>query len=76
MFIGNAEVPDELYVVLVENDAGIYSEHAARGVPISWEHCLTHATLDAAIMAQIRIGKQYGATRIAKLTLIDEEKPL
>jgi hypothetical protein len=74
MHIGNAEIPDEMYVLLVENDAGIDSIHANSGEPISWEHPLKHATLDAAIMVQHRLGDKYGATRIAKLTLIEEEK--
>ena len=74
MKLGNTEIPDDLYVVLIENDAGVNSINAARGEPISWEHPLKHATLDAAIMVQRRIGNNYGATRIAKLTLI-EEKP-
>lgn len=74
MQIGNTEVPDDLYVVLIENDMGINSDLKHRGEPMCWEHPLKHATLDAAIMARYRIGNKYGATRIAKLTLI-EEKP-
>ena len=74
MMIGKKEVPDELYVVLVENDAGIHSQHADRGEAICWEHSLAHATLDAAVMVKIRLGNMYGEVRIAKLTLIEEEK--
>lgn len=74
MKLGNADIPDDLYIVVVENDAGINSIHADDGAPISWEHPLKHATLDAAIMVKSRIGNRYGAVRIAKLTLIEEEK--
>ena len=74
MKLGNATIPDELYVVVVENDAGIDSRHADRGEPISWEHMLKHATLDAAIMVQHRIGNKYGATRIAKLVFLENEE--
>lgn len=70
MKLGNTEIPDDLYVVLVENDAigGVYVG------PIFWGTSLKHATLDDAQETQRRIGDRYGATRIAKLTLI-EEKP-
>ena len=74
MMIGDKEIPDDLYVVLVENDAGIDSIYANNGGPICWEHPLENATLDAAIMVKRRIGKRYGEVRIAKLTLIEEEK--
>jgi hypothetical protein len=72
MKLGNAEIPDDLYVVLIENDMGINSDHKHRGEPMCWEHPLKHATLDAAIMVQRRLVGKYGATRIAKLTVIEE----
>lgn len=65
---GNPEIPDDMYVVLVENDD---PEHG--GEPICWEHPLKLATLAAAKMVKKRLGNTYGATRIAKLVLIDDE---
>jgi hypothetical protein len=71
MKLGNAVIPDDLYVILVENDAGIDSPHAALGEAMCWEHSLKHATWDAAVMVQRRIGRKYGATKIAKLVVME-----
>lgn len=71
MFIGKAEIPDDLYVVLIENDAGTDSEYKD-GCPICWEQQLQFATLESAQSHKSRIGNRYGAVKIAKLTIIEE----
>lgn len=72
MKLFDRDVPDELYVVIVENDAGKYAEEGVKGYPIAWETRLTEASFESALRRRQTIATDYGRTRIAKLTLLED----
>ena len=73
MELWGQEIPDDLYVVVIENDAGRFSSEDNPGKIISWKTPLKNATLEKTRkqLSEI-IHTCYGRARIAKLTFIEE----
>lgn len=74
MKIFDKNYPDDLYVLIVEDDLGMSrnADFQPRLSPVVLETPLDQLSLAMAHERESRIGGRFGRTRIAKLSLLEE----